>query len=245
MASSSSANCYVYQFDELIVLLDLGLSRKKIVEKLNENNIDLSMVNVILLTHEHTDHLKGADVLLKNVSCNVYTSQGTATKITTDYPLNYVKCGDLIKLNDEVALEVVRTAHDAHEPIGFIFHVDEKKIIHITDTGYILNENIEKFTNAYSYTIESNYEEEVLIVNDKYPFKVKQRILSEMGHLSNLDCHTFLKSNIGPETKFIQFAHLSENNNSPELVEQLNRSLNAPNKTVLLKDEIVVVNLCK
>lgn len=226
-------------------MVDVGLTRKKIAEKLQAINIDLSMVNVILLTHEHSDHIKGVDVLLKSVDSRVLTSRGTATKISTEYPLEYVEVGDKIALNDEVCVEIIKSSHDAIDAIGFIFYAHDKKFIHLTDTGYILNENIEKFCGAFSYTIESNYEEEVLIVNDKYPFMTKKRILSEVGHLSNIDCHEFLTNNITEATEFIQFAHLSENNNNPELVSQLNEPLTVPNKTVLLKDEIVEVNLCK
>ncbi len=225
--------------------MDVGLTRKKVVEKLNEINIDLSMVNVILLTHEHSDHIKGVDVLLKQVDSRVITSAGTANHIKTDYAVEHVESGDIIMLNDSVTVEVVKASHDASDAIGFIFHAAGERFIHITDTGYILNENVEKFKGAYSYTIESNYEEEVLIVNDKYPFRVKQRILSEVGHMSNIDCNQFLENNITENTKFIQFAHLSENNNNPELVAQLNDYLPVDNKTVLLKDEIIEVNLCK
>lgn len=203
------------------------------------------MVNVILLTHEHSDHIKGMDVLLKSVDVKLYATEGTTNSIKTDYDFNFVSVGDKFSLNELVSVEVVRASHDALDAIGFIFHVDGKRIIHITDTGYIINDNIEKFKGAYSYTIESNYEEEVLIVNDKYPFNVKQRILSDRGHMSNVDCHHFLKNNITVDTKFVQFAHLSEKNNSPELVSQLNENLEVENKTVLLKDEIVEVNLCK
>ncbi len=216
-----------------------------IVEKLKEINIDLSMVNVILLTHEHSDHIKGADVLLKQVDARLITSEGTASNITTEYAVEHVNPGDKLTLNGEVDVEIVKASHDASDAIGFIFHADDEKFVHITDTGYILNENIEKFKGAYSYTIESNYEEEVLIVNDKYPFRIKQRILSEVGHMSNIDCNQFLVDNITDNTKFVQFAHLSENNNNPELVAQLNDKLPVANKTVLLKDEIIEVNLCK
>ncbi len=203
------------------------------------------MVNVILLTHEHSDHIKGADVLLKSIDSRLITSASTAANIKTEYEIEHATSGDVFTLSDKVEVEIVKASHDAADAIGFIFHAENKKFIHITDTGYILNENIDKFKGAYSYTIESNYEEEVLIVNDKYPFRVKQRILSEVGHMSNIDCHQFLQDNISANTKFVQFAHLSENNNAPELVEQLNVGLDVENKTVLLKDEIIEVNLCK
>ncbi len=203
------------------------------------------MVNVILLTHEHSDHIKGVDVLLKSVEARLITSQGTASNIKTEYAVEHVTSGDRLVLNDDVEVEVVKASHDASDAIGFIFHANGEKFIHITDTGYILNENIDKFKGAFSYTIESNYEEEVLIVNDKYPFRVKQRILSEVGHLSNIDCNQFLHDNISSNTKYVQFAHLSEKNNTPELVAQLNHSLPVENKTVLLKDEIIEVCLCK
>ncbi len=203
------------------------------------------MVNVILLTHEHIDHIRGAKVFLKSTTARVLCTNGTANQIETNCKIEHINTNMRINLNDELTVEVIKASHDAADAVGFIFHINDQKFVHLTDTGYILRENIEKCKNAYSYTIESNYEEQVLIVNDKYPFKVKQRILSELGHLSNEDCHAFLKENIGNNTKYVQFAHLSENNNSSELVEQLNTSLNIKNKTILAKDEIVVVNLCK
>lgn len=227
------------------MLVDVGLSRKKIVEKLKLINIDPNMINVILLTHEHSDHLKGANVLLKDVNVRLITTRLTAENIKTEYDVEYVCSGDQITLNNDVSVDIIKASHDALDTIGFIFHANGRKFVHITDTGYILNENYIKFQGAFSYTIESNYEEEVLIINEKYPFKTKQRILSEVGHLSNIDCHEFLKANISEETKFIQFAHLSENNNNPELVAQLNETLPVENKKVLLKDEIIEVELCK
>ncbi len=235
----------MYQFDDYIAIVDLGLSRKMIIEKLKEINIDLEMVNVILLTHEHSDHLKGADVLLKQYSGRFLTAPKTAKYIKTKYPITFISSGDVINLTAEIKLEVVRASHDAVDPLGFIFHVDNKKIVHLTDSGYIVSENYEKFKGAFSYTIESNYEEQVLIVSDKYPFNTKKRILSDKGHLSNVDCHNFLKENITSDSEFIQFAHLSENNNNPELVSQLNEELNINNKTVLAKDQIIKVELCK
>lgn len=184
------------------------------------------------------------NVLLKSYKGDVYTTRETASSIETEYPFNFVETGDVINLPG-VEVEVVKASHDAANCIGFIFYVNDMKLIHITDTGYILNENIEKFRNAHSYTIESNYEEEVLIVNDKYPFKVKQRILGERGHMSNVDCNAFLENNIGDKTSHVQFAHLSEKNNSPELVAQLNTHLPIKNKTVLQKEQLIKVNICK
>ncbi len=142
-----------------------------------------------------------------------------------------------------LGIEVFKLSHDANDPVGFIFHFNQEKHLHLTDTGYILNENIDKFKNMHTYLIESNYEDEVLISNPNYPFKTKQRILSDLGHLSNEQCQIFLKSSIGNNTRNILYAHASEQNNADFLIEKANDQLAVNNKVILQKEKIIEVIL--
>ena len=137
--------------------------------------------------------------------------------------------------------EIINTSHDAVKPFGLIFN-GKQKLVHLTDTGYLSKKIIKACTGAYCYLIESNYEDELLINNNRYPFLIKKRIIGDLGHLSNDECHRGLIKMITDNTKYVLFGHISENNNLRHLVAERNESLDVKNKIILLKDENVVIN---
>lgn len=143
---------------------------------------------------------------------------------------------------NNIPLTILRTSHDAVDPIGIKWELNQP-LVHITDTGYLPKQILDTCQDAYLYLIESNYDDQVLIENDKYPFMLKQRIMSETGHLSNTDTHRYLQQLIGDNTKYILFAHLSPHNNTKDLVEKQNQSLDIEHKIVLSKDEVIEVRL--
>ncbi len=110
--------------------------------------------------------------------------------------------------------------------------------MHITDTGYLSSSVLDKINNKHTYIMESNYEDELIMTNPNYPFYTKQRIMSDRGHLSNIDCNRYLKEITGSNTKNIFFAHLSVQNNQHDLVLKHNESLCVDNKFILSKDQI-------
>lgn len=212
-------------------------------------NIDVKTLDAVLITHEHSDHIMGLKTFAKNVVSPIYATNGTGQAIKANCEYITIKAKDQLTFetdeNETIGVEVIKLSHDANEPVGFIFTYMKKKLIHLTDTGYVLNENIEKTANADVYLIESNYEDDVLITNNKYPFKTKQRILSEKGHLSNKQCNEYLQEVISPKTQHVLFAHLSANNNTKELVMQMQEDVNVPHKVALDKTETVSVDICK
>ncbi len=132
----------------------------------------------------------------------------------------------------------IDTSHDAADSMGLIIKHGIEKLVHITDSGYLRQDILEDITNAHTYLIESNYDYDILIESEKYPFMTKKRIMSDHGHLSNIQCNEYLQKIIGPATQNILYAHLSPNNNEPEIVAELNENIDK-NKMILSQDEIV------
>ena len=127
---------------------------------------------------------------------------------------------------DDLKVEVFKTSHDVSESNGYIFNYNNSSLVFITDTGYINVKNHDKLKNKNVYIIESNHDIEKLI-NGRYPYHLKQRILSDEGHLSNKDCSYYLKTFIGSNTHDIVLIHLSEENNTEELAyNELEKTLN-------------------
>ena len=186
----------------------------------------------MIVTHEHIDHVKGLNQLKNKIK--VYT------KLKTAEFLKLEKFIDIENQND-FNLELIKTSHDAIDPFGLIFLVNKKKYVHITDTGYLSKKNLEQIKNADFYLIESNYDDELIITNEKYPYIIKKRIMSEKGHLSNENANNYLRKSIGDNTKKIAFAHLSSENNNHENILMLNQEIDVE-KIILEKNETVVID---
>lgn len=238
LASSSSGNCYIYEFENANIVVDIGISFKEFKIKLQEINKSFDDLKALFITHEHTDHIKGLKQFIKHTDIPIYTNLKTAQKLEIE---NHIEFKDSLKIAN-FNLEKLHTSHDAVAPFGLKIAAGLKNHIHITDSGYIPEQIIANTQNATSYLIESNYEEEVLITSTKYPFSVKKRILADGGHLSNRQCRLYLERVIDEKTKTICLAHLSENNNNHELVKQQFDDLNQ-DVVILEKSNIVEVKL--
>lgn len=243
-ASSSTGNCYLYIFGKTKILVDIGISRKKLLEKLAEINISINEIDEIILTHEHSDHIKGLEVFTKKHKTLVNITQGTYNALSHSIDnLNIIKAEQKIKIND-VIIEPVEVSHDANEPVGIIFEYKNKIFAHILDTGYLSMKMREKIKNCHFYVLESNYEEQALLTNPKYPFSIKKRINSDTGHLSNKQASEYIKELVGNNTEIVCFGHLSEKNNSSDLVDIMNDGLTGVKKYILQKDKIMEIS-CK
>ncbi|MFV0288011.1 MAG: MBL fold metallo-hydrolase [Mycoplasmatales bacterium] len=243
-ASSSTGNCYLYIFGNTKILVDIGISRKKLLEKLKDVNLSIEEIDEVILTHEHSDHIKGLEVLVKNHNPLVNITQGTYAALTHEIEnLNFVQANKKIKIKD-VTIEPLEISHDANEPIGINFEYQGQTFSHILDTGYIPQKIQQKITNSHFYVLESNYEEQALLTNPKYPFSIKKRINSDTGHLSNKQASQYIKELVGNNTKIVCFGHLSEKNNSSDLVDIMNDSLIGVKKYILQKDNTMEI-ICK
>ncbi len=220
--------------------MDIGITSKNVLTKLAEINIDPAAIDVIFITHEHTDHLKGLKVFLKKYQPKVVTRE--LTYETFGFNIDNIEFVDNNYDFNGMKIELVSTSHDAASSFGLIFNPGLKKFVHITDSGYLRKEIITAITAANGYLIESNYDYEKLISNDNYPFMTKKRIMSDQGHLSNEQCNDYLNQVITSNTQIILYAHLSPNNNEAELVKAQNKDIDVK-QVVLAKEEIVTVIL--
>lgn len=242
LASSSSANCYLYDFGDVKILIDVGMARGKIIKKLKEIDVDYEDIDFIFITHEHSDHIKGLEQINKHdKNKKIFLTEGTLNAVSTEVENHQlIKNWDGLEFGD-VVVDVIPVSHDASEPVAFVFNYRERKMVHLLDTGYILKEVKDIIKDAYFYVIESNYDEEALITNVKYPYNIKKRILSDVGHLSNVQCYEYLKEVTSEATSYVCYGHLSPKNNTKDLVHLMNDNFEF-NKVVLEKDLTVQVS---
>lgn len=214
LSSGSKGNTTYIETEETKILIDAGNTCKYILNKLQYYNIDPNTIDAILITHTHSDHIKGLPVLLKRINPCVYITEKMHPYM--EYLENYhIINEDILNIKD-MLIEVIKTSHDTEDSVGYIINNDHKSIVYITDTGYINQKYFDILTNRELYIMESNHDIEMLN-NSSYPFATRQRILSDKGHLSNYDSAKYLSKFIGNKTKYVLLAHLSEENNTKEL----------------------------
>lgn len=215
MGSGSKGNSTFIDLGNKKILIDVGFSYKKIKEQLSKINIDPKQIDAVLITHDHTDHTYGLPVFIKNVNPELYITPEVEEAILK-YPYQKsIYLGDELYL-DNAMIKVIPTSHDSLTSNGFLIEKDNESLVYITDTGYINQRYFKFLQNKTYYIIESNHDTERLI-KGRYPEYLQRRILSDKGHLSNELCAGYLSKFIGPNTKKVILAHLSEENNTEEL----------------------------
>lgn len=233
LSSGSKGNSVLINASNTKILIDLGVTKSYTEERLKELNVDPKEIDAILITHTHVDHIQGLKVFLKKYHPKLYVNKIILSLLhefidNFDYEL-YDKSSFKIK---NLNIDVIKTSHDVKGSVGFIVKENDRSLVYITDTGYINNKYFEKLSNHNLYIMESNHDIEMLM-NGKYPFHLKKRILSDKGHLSNDDAAYYLSEFIGDKTKTIILAHLSDDNNTQEkALNTLNNVLNSKNKKV-------------
>lgn len=224
LASGSKGNCTYIGTKEHNILVDIGTSSLNIEKKLKNLNIDPSTIDSVFVTHAHTDHVSGIDVFCKKYHPKLYLTDNIYREAKLKVQ-NYINLIDEITI-DDLKVIPIPTSHDAKDSRGYIFESDGKSVVYITDTGYINEKYYAQLTNRTVYIMESNHDVELLMNNVHYPHNVKMRILGDIGHLSNKDSAFYLAHFIGKDTKKVFLAHLSEENNCPELAyENLKQTL--------------------
>jgi phosphoribosyl 1,2-cyclic phosphodiesterase len=224
LSSGSSGNCYYLGNEFHGILIDAGISATSIRKFLK--NIDISMQTImgVLITHNHIDHIRGLEVLTRKNSLPAFTTGKIWKSILTPKTKITSDCIREIPLQQEFHLagfdiEAFPVHHDAPETIGFQITFGEKKITVATDLGHICETAAPYIQAANLLVIESNYDEQML-ENGRYPHFLKARIRSDHGHLGNHQTSAFLADNISDNLRHICLAHLSKNNNTPEMVLQ-------------------------
>lgn len=221
LASGSTGNAIYVETEKKAFLVDAGFSGKQMEALFQQINRSPKDLDGILVTHEHADHIKGVGVLARKYKLPIYANEKTwqamsraIGEIPTD--LKFTFDMETVKNFGDLDIESFGVSHDAAEPMFYIFHQGDKKLVIITDTGYVSNRMIGTIKDADYYIFESNHDVEMLRMGS-YPWNLKRRILSDVGHVSNEDAALAMSECIGERTKGIYLAHLSKDNNMKEL----------------------------
>lgn len=234
LASGSSGNCYLIKTDDIALLIDAGISGKKIFQGLDNAGVEKEDVCGILVTHEHIDHVRSLPILTKKLpNAVVYANAGTWEAI--ERPVAEEKraifhTGEDFYIEDFL-IRPFSIPHDASEPVGFSIYINDRQISIATDVGHITEEIFDEITDADLLLLEANHEEEILLMGS-YPYQLKRRILGKNGHLSNVSAGECLCSIVEakPKKRRILLGHLSRENNDPSV------ALLAVKNTLMEKD---------
>lgn len=224
IASGSNGNCIYIGSDNTHILIDAGISRKKIVEGLNSIGLDMRDISTIVVTHEHSDHIGGLGVIARKDHIPMLGSKGTAQGI--------LDCDSLGKYDTELVgsfdglapfmigdlqIQPIRISHDANEPTAFRVNCNGKSAAVMTDLGYFDENIIQNMMGLDAMLVESNHDIRMLQTSTRYSYYLKQRILSELGHLSNEACGQMVARLLHDNLKHVFLGHLSHENNYPQL----------------------------
>ena len=217
IASGSSGNCVYVGSEQTHVLIDAGCSKKKIVEGLNGIGLTLEDVNAILITHEHSDHIGGLKVLMKHCDAPLYATEGTlrAAKLGAAAPRDVITADTPFAIGDLIVTPFA-ISHDAAEPVCFRVTRGEETFVLATDMGTFDEYTASHLERADVLMLEANHDIRMLQAGP-YPYMLKQRILSDRGHLSNDASSALLNRVLHDKLQTIMLGHLSECNNLPEL----------------------------
>lgn len=226
LSSGSSGNSLYVEGDKGKILIDAGLSGKKIEQLLSSVGRAASDLDAIFVTHEHSDHIKGVGVLSRRYHLPVYANAETwkgmeAKRIgSLDDGCMYVMEKDKVVTIGDLDIESFGVSHDARDAQFYQVHHHNKSFVDLTDTGYCSERLQDRLKNANMYLIESNHDVSMLRMGS-YSWNLKQRILSDVGHLSNEDSAEVMKAMLGNRTKHIYLGHRSQENNLKPLAHQV------------------------
>ncbi|GFN37151.1 MBL fold metallo-hydrolase [Tepidimicrobium xylanilyticum] len=221
LSSGSNGNCLYIETDRMRILIDGGLSGKRIEKLLSHIGICPTSINSILVTHEHIDHVRGVGVLSRKHDIPIYANEKTWISMKNiigeikEKNIKLIETNKYFQLGD-IDILPFSTFHDAADPLGFCINYKKIKTSITTDTGWV-NDNMKEIIKGSSlYFIEANHDVKML-KEGRYPWHLKKRILSTRGHLSNIDSGRVLSEVLTGDGEIVILAHLSEENNKPSI----------------------------
>lgn len=221
LASGSSGNAIYVENDQHSFLVDAGLSGKKMEELFASIGKSMSDLDGILVTHEHSDHIKGLGIVARKHKVPIYANKKTWTamdhlvgNIATEQRFHFDM--DSVKTFGSLDIQSFAVSHDAADPMFYVFHENGRKLALITDTGYVSDRMKGIIQAADAYVFESNHDVGMLQMG-RYPWSVKRRILSDVGHVSNEDAAVAMSEVMAEKPTRIYLSHLSKDNNMKEL----------------------------
>ena len=218
-ASGSGGNCMLCSERDTHILIDAGISMRRLQQSLRANDLEIDDIGGVLITHEHSDHVSGLKMLLKYHVLPLYAPHTVASRLCGMLPdaeqtMHVIRPGEYFRLGALSAC-AFHTPHDTDESVGY--RVEGRDVFALaTDMGHVTEEVFDGLTGADTVLIESNHDLDMLY-NGSYPVLLKRRILSERGHLSNTDCAALAVRLAETGTRTVILGHLSKENNRPEL----------------------------
>lgn len=224
LSSGSCGNSHYIEGKNTKMIVDAGISGKKIVEHLAVHDRDLRGLDAILVTHEHFDHIQAVGILSRKFDAPIYATEKTWEQMKnylgkiSEKNVRVFKKGETLAIGS-VEVDTFGISHDAADPVGYAFRQNDQKIAIVTDIGAITEEVFEKIKGADIAVVESNYDDEMLSYCS-YTYQLKQRIRSETGHLSNSEAGYLGTALVKSGTKKLLLAHLSKESNLPQIAFQ-------------------------
>lgn len=221
LASGSTGNAIYVENDEHSFLVDAGLSGKKMEQLFAKIGRDMKNLSGILVTHEHSDHIKGLGVVARKYKVPIFANEKTWTamndligKVPEDQ--RFLFNMETVQSFGSLDIESFAVSHDAVDPMFYIFHENGRKLVIITDTGYVSDRMKGLIRGADSFVFESNHDIGMLQMG-RYPWSIKRRILSDVGHVCNEDAAVAMSEVVFEKPTQIYLSHLSKDNNMKDL----------------------------
>lgn len=225
LASGSKGNVTYIETNNHKILLDMGKKKKYIVDALKQIDVDPKDIDLILISHLHSDHISALETFIKTYKVTVCMPQEMFLSLESIKNYEHIRIYEDEILLDDIKIYAIKSSHDSVGSRNFIIEEKDASIVQITDTGYIKSKYFNLLKNRDVYLLESNHDIEML-THGPYPDWLKKRVLSDEGHLSNQAAGFYLSKLIGNKTKKVFLMHLSEvNNNSEIALETVNDTL--------------------
>jgi phosphoribosyl 1,2-cyclic phosphodiesterase len=218
IASGSNGNCYYIGNSEEAILVDVGISCKQVLLRMEERGLDPAKLKAIFITHEHADHMRGTRVLSKKLNLPAYVTYGTWNNAhkSSKPPFHQFIHIDQPMLLGAFTIHAFAKRHDAKEPCSYRIEVEGLNVGVMTDIGSVCENVIHHLKLCDAVFLESNYDEKMLM-DGPYPWQLKTRVGSDVGHLSNIQAVNLITEHATPQLKRIILSHLSGENNTPEI----------------------------
>lgn len=220
--SGSNGNCYYVGNSREAVLVDAGISCKEIETRMNRSGLDIKKIKAVFISHEHTDHIKGVEVLSRKHQLPVYITDATRRHGHIKLEKHLSKAfstAEAVTIGD-LSVTAFNKFHDAADPYSFMISHDRVNVGVFTDIGAACPNLIHHFKQCHAAFLESNYDE-AMLENGSYPYHLKKRITGGHGHLSNTQALEVFRQHRPSFMTHLFLSHLSSNNNKPEIVEQM------------------------
>lgn len=221
LGSGSKGNATLVRFEDQLVMVDCGFSLKYIHQALSAKGCSADELTAVLVTHEHGDHIKGVNTLAKRLNLPVYCTAGTfrSGKLSADLDINIITGGISLQLGNLV-ITAVTVPHDAREPCQFHFSANNKKLGVLTDLGSFSEHVVDAYRDCHAILLEANHDVDMLM-QGPYPASLKRRVVGDWGHLSNDQALNFLNDVNLQDVSTLVLGHISEKNNTLDLVKKL------------------------